>query len=88
MPKHVPSFTAVLYGRVAPGFPLEKLFETARTVVGRRGKTLDEADGYLYTILYEHTSLERERAFHRGASRCADTWPVAQATRLEFPHAL
>ena len=24
LPKHVPSFTAVLYGRVAPGFPLEQ----------------------------------------------------------------
>ena len=25
LPKHVPSFTAVLYGRVAQGFPMEKL---------------------------------------------------------------
>ncbi|MCA1684788.1 MAG: hypothetical protein LC745_02140, partial [Planctomycetia bacterium] len=26
LPKHVPSFSAVLYGRVAPGFPVEQLF--------------------------------------------------------------
>ena len=48
LPKHVPSFTAVSYGRVAPGFPLEKMFETARTVMGRRGKTFGEADEQLY----------------------------------------
>ena len=30
LPKHVPSFAAVLYGRVAPGFPLEQMFATAR----------------------------------------------------------
>ena len=42
LPKHVPSFTAVLYGRVAPGFPLDQLFETARTVMGRRGKVFGD----------------------------------------------
>ena len=42
LPKHIPSFTAVLYGRVAPGFPLDQLFETARTVMGRRGKVFSE----------------------------------------------
>ena len=29
LPKHVPSFTAVLYGRVAPGFSLDQMFATA-----------------------------------------------------------
>ena len=38
LPKHVPSFAAVLYGRVAPGFPLEQMFATARIVMGRRGQ--------------------------------------------------
>jgi hypothetical protein len=28
-------------GRVAPGFALEKLFETARTVMGRRGQVFE-----------------------------------------------
>jgi UDP-N-acetylglucosamine diphosphorylase/glucosamine-1-phosphate N-acetyltransferase len=83
LPKHVPSFTAVSYGKVAPGFPLEKLFETARTVMGRRGKTFGEAEEHLYTTLYEQTRLERERAFQRAASaRRGDHWPIAQAARL------
>jgi UDP-N-acetylglucosamine diphosphorylase/glucosamine-1-phosphate N-acetyltransferase len=81
LPKHVPSFTAVSYGRVAPGFPLEKMFETARTVTGRRGKTFSEADEQLYTALYEQTRLERERAFQRNAFRRGDHWPVAQTAR-------
>jgi UDP-N-acetylglucosamine diphosphorylase / glucose-1-phosphate thymidylyltransferase / UDP-N-acetylgalactosamine diphosphorylase / glucosamine-1-phosphate N-acetyltransferase / galactosamine-1-phosphate N-acetyltransferase len=82
LPKHVPSFTAVSYGRVAPGFPLDQLFETARTVMGRRGKTFGEAEEHLYTTLYEQTRLERERAFQRNAIRRGGDWPVAQAKRV------
>ena len=82
LPKHVPSFTAVSYGRVAPGFPLDKLFETARTVMSRRGKVFGEAEEHLYATLYEQTRLERERAFHRAATRRGDHWPIAQAARV------
>src|SRR5207244_11477993 len=48
LPKHVPSFTAVLYGRVAPGFPLEQMFATARMVKGRRGQAFTPIEGHLY----------------------------------------
>ena len=82
LPKHVPSFTAVSYGRVAPGFPLDKLFETARTVMNRRGKAFGEAEEHLYSTLYEQTRLERERAFQRNAVRRGDHWPIAQAARV------
>jgi UDP-N-acetylglucosamine diphosphorylase/glucosamine-1-phosphate N-acetyltransferase len=81
LPKHVPSFTAVSYGRVSPGFPLDKLFETARTVTGRRGKTFSEADEQLYTTLYEQTRLERERALQRAAHRRGDHWPIVPSAR-------
>jgi UDP-N-acetylglucosamine diphosphorylase/glucosamine-1-phosphate N-acetyltransferase len=81
LPKHVPSFTAVSYGRVAPGFPLDKMFETARTVMGRRGKVFGEAEEQLYTTLYEQTRLERERALQRTSSRRGDFWPIIQAAR-------
>jgi UDP-N-acetylglucosamine diphosphorylase / glucose-1-phosphate thymidylyltransferase / UDP-N-acetylgalactosamine diphosphorylase / glucosamine-1-phosphate N-acetyltransferase / galactosamine-1-phosphate N-acetyltransferase len=82
LPKHVPSFTAVSYGRVAPGFSLDQLFDTARTVMSRRGKTFGEAEEQLYSTLYEQTRLERERAFQRAAVRRGDHWPVAQAARV------
>jgi UDP-N-acetylglucosamine diphosphorylase/glucosamine-1-phosphate N-acetyltransferase len=81
LPKHVPSFSAVLYGRVAPGFPLEQLFATARTVMGRRGKVFTPAEEQLYTSLYEQTHLERERAFQRANRRRDDNWPLASAFR-------
>jgi UDP-N-acetylglucosamine diphosphorylase/glucosamine-1-phosphate N-acetyltransferase len=66
LPKHVPSFAAVLYGKVAPGFPLEQMFATARTVKGRRGQEFTAAEEQLYLDLYEQTRLERERAFFRA----------------------
>ena len=50
---------------VAPGFTLEQLFETARTVMGRRGKVFGEEEQQLYQALHDQTRLERERAFQR-----------------------
>ena len=82
LPKHVPSFTAVLYGRVAPGFSLEQLFATARIVMGRRDQAFTEVEEQLYLDLYEQTRLERERAFQRAHEPRADHWPVAAAFRL------
>lgn len=81
LPKHIPSFTAVLYGRVAPGFPLEQLFATAETVMGRRGKVFTEAERQLYLDLFQQTRLERERAFQKAHDRRGDTWPVIAARR-------
>jgi UDP-N-acetylglucosamine diphosphorylase/glucosamine-1-phosphate N-acetyltransferase len=78
LPKHVPSFTAVLYGRVAPGFPLDQMFQTARTVKGRRGQSFSAAEELFYRELYEKTRIERERAFHKHRERRPDpAWPVA-----------
>ena len=65
LPKHVPSFTAVLYGRVGSGFSLDQMVATARIVMGRRGKEFTETEEQLYRGLYEQTRLERERAFQR-----------------------
>src|SRR4029079_14303910 len=72
LPKHVPSFASVLYGRVAPGFPLEQMFATARTVMGRRGKEFTPVEEQLYMDLYEQTRLERERAFQKAHDRRGD----------------
>jgi UDP-N-acetylglucosamine diphosphorylase/glucosamine-1-phosphate N-acetyltransferase len=78
LPKHVPSFTAVLYGRIAPGFPLEQMFATAAIVMGRRGQEFTEVDEQLYLNLYEQTRLERERAFQKSQDRkTGEYWPIA-----------
>ena len=81
LPQHVPSFTAVLYGRVAPGFPLDQLFNTARIVMGRRNQVFNDAEEQLYSSLYEQTRLERERAWQKAHDRRSDHWPLA-ASRL------
>ncbi len=77
LPKHVPSFTAVLYGKVAQGFPLEQMFETARIVMGRRGAAFTEVEENFYRQLFDQTRLERERAFHRIHDHRSDRWPVS-----------
>ena len=77
LPKHVPSFAAVLYGRVAPGFPIEQLFATARTVMARRNLAFTEVEEQLYLDLFEQTRLERERAYQRAHDRRSDHWPVS-----------
>jgi UDP-N-acetylglucosamine diphosphorylase/glucosamine-1-phosphate N-acetyltransferase len=79
LPKHVPSFAAVLYGRVAPGFPLEQMFATARIVKGRRGQEFTAVEEQLFLDLYEQTRLERERAFQKANDRRGDHWPVSAA---------
>lgn len=85
LPKHVPSFMAVMYGRVSPGFSLDQMFATARIVMGRRGKTFCEAEEQLYLQLFEQNRLERERAFYRAHDHRAEYLPVAQAARLGLP---
>ncbi len=69
LPKHVPSFSTVMYGSVAPAWPLEQLFETARIVRERRGRRFGELDEQLFETLFQQTRLERERAFQRGRER-------------------
>ncbi len=80
LPKHVPSFSAVLWGRVAPGFGMEQLFETAAIVKGRRGQEFTEAEQQLYRNLFERTRIERERAFKRTAERPIIEEPRAAAS--------
>ncbi len=77
LPKHVPSFSAVLHGRVAPGYPIEQLFETARIVKSRRGQTFTAVEEALYLGLFEMSRLERERAYQKGTDRRGERWPAA-----------
>ncbi|MBV8606969.1 MAG: hypothetical protein JO034_05830, partial [Singulisphaera sp.] len=80
LPKHVPSFAAVLHGRVAPGLPLEQLFATARIVKGRRGQAFSAVEEQLYLDLYEQTRLERERTYQRHIERRGDGGVLSAAS--------
>jgi UDP-N-acetylglucosamine diphosphorylase/glucosamine-1-phosphate N-acetyltransferase len=65
LPKHIPSFASVNYGRVAQGAPVERLFHTARLIKKRRGKAFTEVEERLFLDVYEQTRLERARAFQK-----------------------
>jgi UDP-N-acetylglucosamine diphosphorylase / glucose-1-phosphate thymidylyltransferase / UDP-N-acetylgalactosamine diphosphorylase / glucosamine-1-phosphate N-acetyltransferase / galactosamine-1-phosphate N-acetyltransferase len=79
LPKHIPSFCSVLYGRVAPGFSLDQLFATARVVKGRRGQEFTATEEQLFLELFERTRLQRERAFQKANDRRNDGWPLLSA---------
>ncbi|MEW4569791.1 putative sugar nucleotidyl transferase [Tautonia sp. JC769] len=83
LPKHVPSFSSVLWGKVARGFDLEQMFETARIVKGRRGLEFTEAEEGFYRSLFEQTRLERQRAFQKaqGSPPIETGRPVSAAAR-------
>jgi hypothetical protein len=76
LPKHVPSFTAVRFGRVSPNVPLDRLFITARIVAARRGEVFSAVEELLFSDLYEQTRLERERALLEAADGHADHRPI------------
>ena len=79
LPKYVPSFAAVLHGRVAPGLPLERLLATARIVKGRRGQAFSAVEEQRYLDLYEQTRLERERTYQRHIERGGDRGALSAA---------
>jgi hypothetical protein len=65
---------------VAPGVPLERLFDTARIVTGRRGMSFSALEEQLFLGLHEQTRLERERALQRARGTREDRWPVAYSS--------
>ena len=83
LPKHVPSFTAVLYGRVGIGLlarpDVRHRAASSWAGAARCSRTRKSSST---AALYEQTRLERERAFQRSHDHRADFWPVAQAARF------
>jgi UDP-N-acetylglucosamine diphosphorylase/glucosamine-1-phosphate N-acetyltransferase len=77
LPRHVPSFTTVAHGRVAPGVDVERLFETARIVKSRRGEAFSPREEELFLDLYARTRLERERACQWVREKIGDRELVA-----------
>ncbi len=84
LPKHSPSFTAVLSERVAPGITIDRLFAMARMVMGRRGTVFADEEHQLDQELRDQTRLERERVFQCDMEARGDAWPVARAVRLDW----
>ena len=69
LPRHIPSFSSVLYGMLSKSWTLESGLEVARVAMARRGRELTTAMEVQLRTLHEQTREERERAFARVARR-------------------
>ncbi len=69
LPKYVPSFANVWNGSLKDNADLESLLSTARKVMQRRGKTLDEAHERLYRDVWRLTANARRHAIREAEVR-------------------
>ena len=66
LPKFIPSFSWFLQGVVTKGFGRRKLFETARTVMGRRGCDWTDPEQEMWEEVFTRTAPARMEAVKRG----------------------
>lgn len=66
LPKFIPSFAWFLEGVVTKGFGKRKLYETARTAMGRRKRQWTEAQEQMWDEVFKLTAPARNEAIKRG----------------------
>ncbi len=66
LPKFIPSFAWFLEGVVTKGFGKRKLYETAQTAMGRRGRQWTEDDQTMWNEIFNLTKPVRDEAIKRG----------------------
>lgn len=75
LPRHIPSFSCVMWGQLSPDWSMESAIETARLVMNRRGQLLTPAAERLLRIVFERTAGERQTAMQRMADRTSSATP-------------
>ena len=71
LPKHVPSFTTVWHGQLAPGLPLDRLLSAARAAMDRRNCELTAGGERLLWHVHQITRQERDNAIARFEQKIA-----------------
>ncbi|MDX1740022.1 MAG: hypothetical protein R3178_01965, partial [Rhodothermales bacterium] len=66
LPKFIPSFAWFLEGVVTKGFGKRKLYETAKTAMGRRGREWTQAQQSMWDAIFELTAGPRNDAIKKG----------------------
>ena len=66
LPKFIPSFAWLIDGIVTKGFGRKKLYETAATVMSRRGRDWTAAQKAMWDAVFEMTAGVRDPAIKRG----------------------
>ena len=74
LPKYIPSFAWYMEGAVTKGFGKKKLYETARTAMGRRKCQWTAADEALWDEVFKITAPERDDAVAKGRRILAATF--------------
>jgi UDP-N-acetylglucosamine diphosphorylase/glucosamine-1-phosphate N-acetyltransferase len=69
LPRVIPAFCRFGHGRLNERTDLGQMFETAATVMGRRGREWTEASADVYLDLYERTAAERHQSLREGEQR-------------------
>jgi UDP-N-acetylglucosamine diphosphorylase/glucosamine-1-phosphate N-acetyltransferase len=71
LPKFIPSFAWFVEGVVTKGFGKNKLYETARTVLSRRGCQWTPAMAAMWDAVFEQTAGPRDEAIKKGRKQLA-----------------
>jgi hypothetical protein len=66
MQKFIPSFAWLLEGVVTKGFGKKQLYQTARTVMARRGCKWTAADEVLWDAVYDLSRARRDELIQKG----------------------
>ena len=66
LPKFIPSFAWFVKGVVTKGFGKRKLYETAKTAMGRRKIEWTPAVEAMWEEIYQRTAPERNHAIKKG----------------------
>ena len=66
LPKFIPSFAWFLEGITTKGFGKGKLYETAKTSMGRRKQEWTAAEEAMWNAIFEMTASGREDAIRKG----------------------
>ncbi|HUS91377.1 MAG TPA: putative sugar nucleotidyl transferase [Phycisphaerae bacterium] len=69
LPKYIPSFAWFINGVVTKGFGRRKLYETAETVMTRRGRQWTEAQQAMWDAVFGATAPARDLLIQRGRRR-------------------
>jgi hypothetical protein len=64
-PKNIPSFCLLIKNQIRGGLGLEKLTQTAKTVMSRRDVDLADEDVHMLERVFDITSQERESLIKR-----------------------
>jgi UDP-N-acetylglucosamine diphosphorylase/glucosamine-1-phosphate N-acetyltransferase len=66
LPKFVPSFAWYFDGVIGKGFGKQRLYQTAKTAMGRRGRQWTTAEEAMWDSVFEITQPAREEAIRKG----------------------